>query len=232
MTIGAAVEPVHRSDEATARRDERRILGVACGAHVLHDGYTDLVWVALPIWQAEFGLNYAVVGMLRTIYSGSLASLQIPAAALAARIGAGTVLSAGTALAGLCYCLAGFSSGFAFLALALLLGGIGAATQHPIGSALVTHTFRGPPSLKAFGAYNFAGDIGKVILPATATSLLLILPWRPTYTLVGLAGILAAMVIAVPGMPMRSLARSRLRLDWFVSADNAHALQPRALVPR
>jgi hypothetical protein len=39
--------------------------------------------------------------------------LQIPAVAVAARIGAGTVLASGTALAGLCYCLAGLSSGFA-----------------------------------------------------------------------------------------------------------------------
>src|SRR5215475_1652727 len=78
MTISTAVEPVRPSDEAAAKRGERRALGVACGAHMLHDGYTDLVWVALPIWQAEFGLNYAVVGLLRTIYSGTLASLQIP----------------------------------------------------------------------------------------------------------------------------------------------------------
>jgi MFS transporter, FSR family, fosmidomycin resistance protein len=134
MTVDAAVEPAGRSDEASA---ERRALGVASGAHVLHDGYTDLVWVALPIWQAEFGLSYAVVGLLRTIYSGALASLQIPAAAVAARLGAGAVLAAGTALAGLCYCLAGIGSGFALLVLALFLGGVGAATQHPIGSALV-----------------------------------------------------------------------------------------------
>jgi len=197
MTISTAVEPVRPSDEAAAKRGERRALGVACGAHMLHDGYTDLVWVALPIWQAEFGLNYAVVGLLRTIYSGTLASLQIPAAAIAARIGAGTVLSAGTALAGLCYCLAGLSSGFALLVLALFLGGVGAATQHPIGSALVMRAFSGARSLKAFGAYNFAGDVGKVLLPATATSLLLILPWRPAYTMLGLAGIVAAMVIAI-----------------------------------
>src|SRR6516165_9025635 len=65
--------------------------------------------------------------------------------------------------------------------------GVGAATQHPIGSALVTRAFSGARSLKAFGAYNFAGDVGKVLLPATATSLLLILPWRPAYTLLGLA---------------------------------------------
>ncbi len=183
MAVSGAVEAVRPSDEAGTKRDERRALGVACGAHILHDGYTDLVWVALPIWQAEFELNYAVVGLLRTTYSGTLASLQIPAAAVAARIGSGTVLAAGTALAGLCYCLAGLSSGFALLVFALLLGGIGAATQHPIGSALVTRAFSGARSLKAFSAYNFAGDVGKVLLPATATSLLLILPWRPAYTL-------------------------------------------------
>src|SRR6516164_5330997 len=123
MTVGAAVEPGHQSEGVGANQGERRALGVACGAHALHDGYTDLVWVALPIWQAEFGLSYAVVGLLRTVYSGTLAGLQIPAAAAAARIGAATVLSAGTALAGLCYCLAGLSSGFALLVLALFLGG-------------------------------------------------------------------------------------------------------------
>src|SRR5262249_24175029 len=76
MTISTAVEPVRPSNEAASKQGERRALGVACGAHMLHDGYTDLVWVALPIWQAEFGLNYAMVGLLRTIYSGTLASLQ------------------------------------------------------------------------------------------------------------------------------------------------------------
>src|SRR5262249_2239079 len=145
----------------------------------------------------EFGLNYAVVGLLRTMYSGTLASLQIPAAAIAARIGAGTVLSAGAALGGLVFWLAGRISGFLFLVFAALFGGRGCATASLVGSALVMRAFSGARSLKAFGAYNFAGDVGKVLLPATATSLLLILPWRPAYTLLGLAGIVAAVVIAI-----------------------------------
>jgi hypothetical protein len=65
LTVSAALEPAHPSEEAAARQGERRALGVACGAHALHDGYTDLVWVALPIWQAEFGLSYAAVGLAR-----------------------------------------------------------------------------------------------------------------------------------------------------------------------
>src|SRR2546430_6091922 len=132
MTVDAAVEPAGRSDEASAKRGERRALGVASGAHVLHDGYTDLVWVALPIWQAEFGLSYAVVGLLRTIYSGALASLQIPAAAVAARLGAGAVLAAGAALARPCYCLARISSGFAPLGFAPVFGGGGGGPPHPL----------------------------------------------------------------------------------------------------
>jgi MFS family permease len=123
--------------------------------------HTDLVWVALPIWQAEFGLSYAAVGLLRRVDSGTLASLQIPAAALAARIGAATVLAVGTALAGLCYCLAGISSGFAFLVLGLLLGGIGAATQHPIASALVTRTFGGAQSLRCSGPKILRATLAK-----------------------------------------------------------------------
>ena len=54
---------------------ERRAAGVACGAHALHDGYTDLVYVMLPVWQAEFGIGYAALGLLRTCYSGTMAAL-------------------------------------------------------------------------------------------------------------------------------------------------------------
>src|SRR5204862_5415807 len=66
---------------------ERRTMAVACGAHVLHDGYTDLLYVLLPLWQAEFGLGYAEVGLLRSLFTGSMASFQVPAGALAERLG-------------------------------------------------------------------------------------------------------------------------------------------------
>jgi len=182
--------------EATAgKSQERRALAVAGGAHALHDGFTDLIWIALPIWQAEFGLSYAAAGALRTVFTGTMASLQIPSSMLAERLGPGIVLAIGTALAGLCYCLASIGHSFWWLVAALLLGGIGAATQHPIGSALVAHAFAGTRSLKALGAYNFSGDVGKVLLPATASALILIMPWRPAYGLLGLVGIAAAAVI-------------------------------------
>ena len=190
MTVITPLAPA--AEPTISKSEETRALAVAAGAHTLHDGFTDLIWIALPIWQHEFGLTYAAAGALRTLFTGAMASLQIPSSIAAERFGGGLVLAIGTALCGLCYCLAGFTSGFWGLVGVLLLGGIGSSTQHPIGSALVAQAYAGPRSLKALGAYNFAGDVGKVLLPATASALIIIMPWRPAYGLLGLIGIVAA----------------------------------------
>jgi MFS family permease len=177
---------------AGVRRDERRAAGVACGAHALHDGFTDVIFVLLPLWQREFGLGYAEVGMLRGIYAGTMATFQIPAALLAERLGAAPVLAFGTALAGLGYLLAGASAGFAMLVIALFVGGLGASAQHPLGSALMARAFAGPRSLKALGTYNFAGDIGKMSVPAAVALLLTMTTWQPAVMLLGVVGLVSA----------------------------------------
>ncbi|HET7912438.1 MAG TPA: MFS transporter [Pseudolabrys sp.] len=179
------------------KQDEHRALGVACGAHALHDGYTDLVYVMLPIWQGEFGLGFAALGLMKTMFSGTLASFQIPAGFLAERVGTAAVLALGTALAGLGYVFAGLSSGVVTLVIALVIGGLGASTQHPLASSLIAHAFSGTRSLKALGTYNFAGDIGKMTVPAAAALLIVVLPWRQVLMLLGALGAIAAIAIFI-----------------------------------
>jgi FSR family fosmidomycin resistance protein-like MFS transporter len=191
MTV-AGGEAIERPE---ARGDERRAAGVACGAHALHDGYTDLIVVMLPIWQAEFGLGYGELGLMRGLFAGTMAAFQIPAGLVAERLGTPLVLASGTALAGLGYCLAGASAGFALLLVALVIGGLGASTQHPLASALMARAFAGARSMKALGTYNFAGDIGKMTVPAVASVMLVAMPWRPVLALIGACGLVAAGVI-------------------------------------
>src|SRR5262245_29867322 len=186
-----------RRETEVSRADERRAPGVAGGAHALHDGYTDLIYVMLPIWQAEFGLAYAQIGALRGLFSGTMAGFQNPAGQLAERLGAARVLACGTALAGLGYCLAGASTGLGVLLIALFLSGLGASTQHPLASALVARAFSGRRSLKALGTYNFAGDIGKMTVPALATLLIALMPWRPSLAVLGLMGVGVAVAVFV-----------------------------------
>ena len=81
----AVAEEQRFNTETTAlatRRDERRVAAVACGAHALHDGFTDLIYVLLPIWQKEFGLGYGDLGLLRALFSGTMAGFQIPRGSL------------------------------------------------------------------------------------------------------------------------------------------------------
>jgi MFS family permease len=177
------------------RRDERRAMGVACGAHALHDGFTDLVIVMLPIWQAEFALSYAAVGTLRGVLAGTMAGFQIPAGYLSERLGTPLVLAAGTALAGFAYGLAIFTGSFPSLIAILFLVGLGASTQHPLASSLVARAFSGTRLLKALGTYNFAGDLGKMAVPAAGAFLVTMLPWRTTLALIGMLGLAVAIAI-------------------------------------
>ncbi|WP_141688008.1 MFS transporter, partial [Pseudomonas sp. 44 R 15] len=177
-------------DPASVRR---RSLVAGCGAHAVHDGLTDVIYVLLPIWQAQFGLSYAQVGLLRGAYAGMMAGFQLLASRAAARWGRERLLVGGTALAGLAYLLAGQAGGLAVLLVALLLGGLGASTQHPLASSLITDTHEAGGGVKqALSQYNFSGDIGKTLIPGLIGLLLAVISWRASVTLLGVLGLLAA----------------------------------------
>ncbi len=179
-------------DGAVNLPEARRTLVLAGTAHALHDGYSDLIYVLLPIWQAEFGLAYATLAILRACYSSAMAILQLPSGRLAERVDGRIVLALGTALAGGGYALAGCTGGLLGLCAALAVSGTGSSTQHPIASAAVSRAY-GASSRGPLGTYNFSGDLGKAAIPALASLLLTLMPWRSLLLL------LAALGVAVAG---------------------------------
>lgn len=180
----------------SATRDRRRSLLAGCGAHAVHDGLTDVIYVLLPIWQAQFGLSLAQVGLLRGAYAGMMAGFQLLASRAARRWGRERLLVGGTALAGVAYLLAGQASGLTVLLLALLLGGLGASTQHPLASSLISDTYEANGGVKqALSQYNFSGDIGKTLIPGLIGLLLTVISWRASVTALGLLGLLTAVVL-------------------------------------
>ncbi len=178
------------SEEAEAHNKARRTLAVTGINHALHDGFTDLIYVLLPVWQAEFALSYGLLAVMRGLYSGAMAGLQIPVGRLAERIDGKILLALGTVVAALGYALAGLSGSVVGLGLALLVSGAGSSTQHPLASAAVSRAYgkgaRGP-----LGIYNFSGDLGKATLPPLIAMLLVIMSWRHALMVVALAGLFA-----------------------------------------
>jgi MFS family permease len=107
------------------------------------------------------------------------------------------LLAIGTALAGAGFLLMGASGGLLLLVGGLALSGLGSSTQHPIGSDLVARAFPGSRSRAALGTYNFAGDLGKMALPAATAFALTWMPWRSAAFLFGVLGLAAAALIAL-----------------------------------
>ncbi|KAB1592085.1 MFS transporter [Burkholderia cepacia] len=198
MRLPVFSPPVTR--ETAAPR--RRVLWLSCIAHAMHDGYTDMIYALLPVWQSEFGLDFAALAILRGIYAGTMATLQLSAGRLAQHLGSGTTLAFGTLLAALGYALAGLSGGLLGLGVALAISGGGSSTQHPIASGAVSRLYgrdaRGPLSI-----YNFAGDLGKSALPAAISLLVTLMPWRHALWIVAGLGCVVAAVIALwfPAVP-------------------------------
>jgi MFS family permease len=179
--------------------DARRTLILAGLAHALHDGYADAIYVLLPIWRAEFGLDYVALALLRGLYAGAMAALQAPAVRLAERFGGPRLLILGTLVAAAGYAGAGLTSGALGLYAALTVSGVGSSVQHPIASGAVSRAY-GEAARGPLGAYNFSGDLGKAVVPAALSFALSLAPWRPSLWLLSLAGAAVAALLAA-GLP-------------------------------
>lgn len=211
--------------QALVQHDERRrrraVLATAGATHFLHDGFSDVIFVLLPVWQAELGLSLAATGVLKSCYSGALAAAQVPAGLLAERLGERTLLVIGTAITGLGFMALGIAGGFATLALLLLIAGAGSGVQHPLNATVVAAAWPDEGRRAALGIYNFTGDLGKVVVPVAAALAIAGAGWRVATTGYGLIGVaLAALAL----IAMRLLAAG----DRPLRPQSSRAATPRA----
>ena len=195
-----------------ARSDGRRTLLGTCLAHLIHDGCTDLIYVLLPLWQRQFGLDYATLAMLRCLYYGTMGGLQVPADRWARRFGGRSALVGATLVVAGGYLVVSLPGGLPTLCAGLVLAGLGSSVQHPRASLLVSEAFE-TSSRQALGLYNFAGDLGKSTFPPAVALLLLVLPWREATALVGVVALLgtAALTVVLPRVPAATAAPSNDR---------------------
>jgi MFS transporter, FSR family, fosmidomycin resistance protein len=206
----AVVPPGSRD---VTRRYRQRTLVLAGLAHALHDGFTDMIYVLLPVWQAQFALGYSALAVLRALYVGALAALQVPSGHLARHLNARTILVLGTLLSAAGFALAGLSGGLVGLCASLVVAGAGGSTQHPLASSAVSRAYgeraRGP-----LGTYNFAGDLGKATLPPAVSLLLTVMVWRSALYAVAALGILVAVLIR---WLMPSIPKPQVSLETFTA---------------
>ena len=104
-----------------------------CLAHIMHDGFTDMMYVFFPVWQQTFLLNFFQVGLLKAACSGTMSLLQWPSGSMARRFGIQKVLCLGTLLTGVAAIALGFAHSPLVLGALLVLAGAGCQYAAPVG---------------------------------------------------------------------------------------------------
>src|SRR6185369_1735002 len=124
------------------------------------------------------------------------------------------------ALTALGFIAAGTAGGFAALLACLLLGGLGSSVQHPLSSSLVSKAYEGGARRMALGTYNFSGDLGKVVVPASVALVTTWVGWREATRGYAVVGLVAAVLLL--------LALSRLQVGGAVATGPDAAASARS----
>jgi len=172
----------------------RAVLAAACSIHFVHDGFSDILYVLLPLWATEFRLTFAQVGIIRTAYSGGMARSRFPRVCSPRRWGERRLLAAGTAVTACGFIAAGTVGGFLSLLSVLLVAGLGSGVQHPLSSSLVAKAYETGARRAALGTYN-SGDLGKVAVPAAVALVAVAVAGRTASAAYGMVGLAAALAI-------------------------------------
>ncbi|HEX4259920.1 MAG TPA: MFS transporter [Acetobacteraceae bacterium] len=158
--------------------------------------YFDRVALAIanPLVRHDLGLSVAQMGVLLSVFLWSYAFSQLPVGAMVDRIGPRILLGGGMLLWSVAQGAAGFVTGMGQFVWTRIFLGIGESPQFPLGARVVRNWFnirdRGTPT----GIFNCASTLGPAIAPPLLTGLMLAFGWRWMFILLGIVGIIGAIV--------------------------------------
>jgi sugar phosphate permease len=150
--------------------------------------------VANPLIRQDLGLSIADMGYLLSAFLWAYAFSQLPTGAMVDRFGPRFLLSIGLTLWSLAQVLGGLVQGFGQFFGARLLLGIGEAPQFPTAARVVRDWFNPRDRGLATGIFNCASTLGTAIAVPLLTTLMLAFGWRMMFIIMGVAGLLVALL--------------------------------------
>jgi FSR family fosmidomycin resistance protein-like MFS transporter len=149
-----------------------------------------------PLIKAEFGIGYAALGLVLTVFYGASGLAQTPAGFLVDRFGARRVLLAGLALLATAVGLAGQAPTYWALLPLAALAGLGNSVFHPADYAILTARVSDARLGRAYSIHSVGGSIGWAVAPVVVLPLASVWGWRTALGVVGVLGLGVVLVLA------------------------------------
>ena len=174
------------------RASDVRVIGLLSLAHGSSHFFHLILPPMFPWLKAEFGFNYAELGLLMTIFFVVSCTIQAASGFLVDRIGARPVLFVGVGLLALAAITYSQSNGYALLVLGAVIAGCGNGIFHPVDYTLINHKISPPNLPYAYSIHGVAGYIGWAAAPAFMVAIATIADWRIAFLS---AGIVEALIL-------------------------------------
>lgn len=211
-------------------RDARVNLLISTG-HFLSHFYQLCLPPLFLVWQQQFEVSFADIGLVVVLMIGTAAVLQTPIGFLVDRYGARPFLIGGALLMSLAIVAMAFAIAFWQVLALSLISGIGNAVFHPCDYAILAGSIRRERRGRSFALHSFSGNVGFALAPPTVAALLSVMNWRYVLLVVGVLGVpvVAALIwqsnvlgdqvrkdTTASGMSMRELLLDRTLVLFFL----------------
>jgi len=146
-------------------RQDATVIGLVGLAHASsHFGHL-LLPLLFPVFMKEFGLSFAELGFLMTVFFVVSGTGQATAGFVVDRIGARPALFGAFGFF-IAACLVGANAnGYASLMVVAVLAGLGNCTFHPVDFTILNQRVSAPRLGHAFSAHGLTGNLGWAAAP-------------------------------------------------------------------
>ncbi|MEP6873445.1 MAG: MFS transporter [Burkholderiales bacterium] len=210
-----ATAPAH-----PARQDVSLIALVGLAHGISH--FSQLLLPPLFPWLKDaFGVSYAELGLLLTIFFVVSCAVQTLSGFVVDKLGPRPVLFAGLGLIGVAAFGFGISPGYWTMALFAVVAGVGNGVFHPVDYTLLNRKVHPSRLGHAFSVHGITGSLGWALAPAMMVPLTLAYSWRVALMC---AGVLAFVVLAVLWFNRAQLALELVAPKQAEAAVAEHSL--------
>lgn len=150
--------------------------------------------VANPLIRHDLGVSIAEMGVLLSAFLWPYAFFLLPAGGLVDRFGARRVLCASLVVWSIAQAAAGFVATLGQFIVARAALGIGEAPTFPAFARVVRDWYHSRDQASAVGVWNASPALGTAIAPPLLTGLMLGFGWRWMFVVMGILGIVLAVV--------------------------------------
>jgi MFS family permease len=190
--------------ESAALRRDVRVIGLVGFAHCLSHLFQLTLPPLFPLIRAEFGVSYATLGALVSLFYVASGLCQFAAGFAVDRFGARPVLLAGLALLAGGVLLGGLVPDVYWLFPLVLLMGIGNGVFHPADFAVLNGNVAPQRLGHAYSTHGVGGSIGYAIAPVVSFGLGSAFGWRTALLALGAFGLVVCLALALNRNAFRS----------------------------